>query len=702
MPFIPNITGPSSGDNIWPNDNPDLVKPTGRNKPFVPAPQADPRNHWRLVPSDSLNRSQRPTQSELNGEIAGYRSSIAIPYGTVRLPGKITGIYHQSGNYYFVFAICLGTVTDISKAFWNGVEITTSATANGQYAGTMPEAGELNLYDGSQDYIDDKLLLVNIASSTGDQYTATHQGYCYAMVQIPDTLVDGMPRFEVLLDGLAVPGAGGSGSAFSQNPARICADLLSNTTYGASQTMDWTTVDTAADYCDEQVGGENRSEFAMALQRPRPIPEWVGVISAYGSFYVDATGSTVKFIVDNPRDAVAHFGPGKIIEGSTSWVKDMGTRHPDDIEVEWQDASTGDTKIASAIGELSSPLVDFIRMPGFTSHSQAKRFAIQRLNQIRLRDLSYTLDVSNEGMEITIGDRVDITDDRWRVVNKPFICVGVTIPSEGIYRLSLIEYQPNAYSDAVETEPVIDDSSLPSPFTYPSTLTFTSNTASFEYSTTGDVQHYADITWVPPADYPYITGYHVIAGWAGSAGLDAQTLLEVVLPPDTTTVRVPGNDPDFINIYSPVDVYVTILTAFRPNRQIIFDVDSELAGGPSVAASGIYWLGFGGADDPTPTAVTDVDANQLANQVAGIAGVLVSWRYDRRPNYVRRFKIEIYNVTQASIEVTVYSSGRNVLVTPSGWNSASDTYRADVYAENRSADLSTVASSSNFTVTSVA
>ena len=421
----------------------------------------DPRRHWRLVPADTLNRTQRATPSEIRGEIAGYRSTIPIPYGTVRIPGKITAIYHQSGFYYFVFAVCVGPVTDINKCFWNGVEVTMSAIANGQYDGDLPESGDINIYDGTQDYVDPKLALVNISGFDG--YTSTHEGYCYAAVQITSTLVEQLPRLEVELDGLAVPGAGGSGSAFSTNPARILADLLSNTDYGAGQTMDWDSVDDAADYCDETLDGEKRFEMAMALQRPRTLPEWVGVISAYGSIYVDGTGSSVKFIVDKPRDSVATFGPGRIIQGSTSWSKNMGTRHPDDVVVEWYDVSTGQTKLAYAIGNLSTPLEEFIRMPGFTTHSQAKRFAIQRLNQIRLRDLTYTVDVSNEGIELTIGDRIQLTDERWRIANKPFVVVGITIPSEGIYRLSLIEYQSNAYSDSVETAPVTDDYGLPHP-----------------------------------------------------------------------------------------------------------------------------------------------------------------------------------------------------------------------------------------------
>jgi len=102
-----------------------------------------------------------------------------------------------------------------------------------------------------------------------------------------------------------------------------------------------------------------------------------------------------------------------------------------------------------------------VPLPGIQRAAQAYREAVERLNKLTLLDLSTELDVFDEGMRHDVGDVITLTHPRG-VTNKAMRIAEIA-GEAGRYRLSLIEYDAAAYSDAVTSEPSTPDTSLPSP-----------------------------------------------------------------------------------------------------------------------------------------------------------------------------------------------------------------------------------------------
>ena len=103
-----------------------------------------------------------------------------------------------------------------------------------------------------------------------------------------------------------------------------------------------------------------------------------------------------------------------------------------------------------------------ISLPGIQSASQAQREAIERLNKLTLADLSFSIDVFDEGLKIEPGDVVAVSHPLG-LVEKGMRVGGIDNTGPGRWTLQLIEYDPAAYSDAVVSNPSTPDTSLPSP-----------------------------------------------------------------------------------------------------------------------------------------------------------------------------------------------------------------------------------------------
>ena len=472
-----------------------------------PDPPSDPRQNWILVPTSILTRTQKETPSEIEGEIAGYRSTIPLPFGTVRAPGKCTQIYYQNNYYYFVYCVSKGTVNEITKAYVDGVEHTLTTGADGRRfsnsVGTNSGNG-ISIYDGSQTGIDGDLYQLRFSANNYTEYTTSHNGYCYAVLTLHKFEVNNLPRVEILMNGLDTiwdPRQSGGSNVFTKNPALICAYLL--TTHGIS--VNDTYLTEAADFSDEQIEGEARSQVSMLLQRPDLTINWLATLSAYGQFYVDLTLPEARLVVDKPRDPVFTVTPGMIVQGSTSFHKNVNQNLPDDVSVEYYSATDGENKgPIEAIGNIASPLIDFVRMPGFDTDGQAKRFGVYRHNSAVLTDMTWNGDLMNDAIGVSIGDVIMVTDRRYRINRKPFIVTARGVPEAGTYRVQCAEYQPNKYADSAQTEPAIDDYTLPDPYTVPSVSNV--QVSSTEESVAGVVQVTATVSWDAP-DWPHVGAY---------------------------------------------------------------------------------------------------------------------------------------------------------------------------------------------------
>jgi hypothetical protein len=103
-----------------------------------------------------------------------------------------------------------------------------------------------------------------------------------------------------------------------------------------------------------------------------------------------------------------------------------------------------------------------VSRPGIQRHSEAYRYAVERLNDELLCDLSVPVNVFDDGLEVQAGDVRLLTRSQIGVISKPFRIVGTKLLEPGRWGLSLREYDPAKYSSEVVTGPSILDTPWPS------------------------------------------------------------------------------------------------------------------------------------------------------------------------------------------------------------------------------------------------
>lgn len=144
--------------------------------------------------------------------------------------------------------------------------------------------------------------------------------------QVPSCTAKGRKLFDPRL------GAWGTGEypasaycAYSNNPALVMADLLTHPQYGigvAPANVDWTSVEDAADWCDELVSGEKRFTFDLWLQAGATAEEWLETVGLHAGLRWREVGGvhTLDFVAGT-ESVNATITEDHLVEGSRPTVK---------------------------------------------------------------------------------------------------------------------------------------------------------------------------------------------------------------------------------------------------------------------------------------------------------------------------------------------------------------------------------------------
>lgn len=402
-----------------------------------------------------INRASRPVPIELRGTVAGRRSPVALLLGKFRTPGKPLYWKHQP-NLGWIWTLGFGEpINQPTKVNVNGKDYTFTSQGNGRYFANI-DGGTLHVYDGTQDYVDFRLQ--QIASVNYDE---SHETHCYGVLVL-NTPSD-WPSVWLVGEGannVRISGASDT-RGYTTNPAWLVAYLLEQFTEDVS--IDWPTVQTAADYCDETPGTGKRSEIGLALHRPESIDTWTAILREYAYCYMLNNGDSVRFVTDKARTSTENWGNNEIVLEGTSWTKGDLNATPENVVVQWFDSDTGTTDEAYAI-DAGFDLEDSYNMKGFLSYEQAQLYATRRYNKMTLRDLSGTVTVSGIGAKADFGDVVTVSDARYGAIqSKEVEVLEVASRELGEFVCRVIEYQNNTYTDSPQSEPDSPDTTLPDP-----------------------------------------------------------------------------------------------------------------------------------------------------------------------------------------------------------------------------------------------
>jgi hypothetical protein len=431
----------------------------------------------------SVRRLQQTasTASKQQANVAGANSVLPIIYGTRRVGGKTGPWITFGGNLVVRVQWCLGEVDSI-----------VSADVNDN--GSLPAGITATHYTGTQTQGVDPTLAAAFAAQ-GLTYSKTLAGVCYSVFNIQPGANTGVPRFAATIRGLKIRTSQFGARVYSDNPAHAIADFIESTTYGMGQPVDWATVATLASECDALVGGERKRVLNISLDSAQECKAWLDTLRDYASCWAVPEGGVYRLVPDVPFPVGATWGTGVLAPGSwragvwstgvvplsfseaniranTFKMTKRGVRQiPTVVEVTYTDTSvtpwvdrTLPPVYAPGVLDGTTPTrYARIPKPGITRHSEAYRYAIERINAYTLNDLSVSFTSFDEGLKVQVGDICSVSWAAKGLSSKLFRVMKCSNPEPGRWIISADEYDPAKYSSDVVAAPTYPDTTLDDP-----------------------------------------------------------------------------------------------------------------------------------------------------------------------------------------------------------------------------------------------
>jgi pyruvate/2-oxoglutarate dehydrogenase complex dihydrolipoamide acyltransferase (E2) component len=394
---------------------------------------------------------------------------IPVTYGTDTVPGLVLNVLAAAGQPKTLLVQVLWGhgCSGISGLLLNDQPLPAGHQVHGHYLGDQTVADTA---------------LVAAFAAQGVTYIDTLQGFAYSVLAIPVASFDGQLSLTALIQGRRVydprkdSTAGGSGPqrladpatwAPSDNPSLCLADWVASPVYGAGRAVDWASVPAAANANDELIGSpaEKRRVLGVTLAYAASVPQVGDALRAYAGCWLVPSSAGYRLVPDRDGPASASYSHelGQIAAMEPLTLRDLGNSptavevvYTDTSQVPWRDAAV-EARLPGA-GETLPWRLTSVRMPGIQRGSQALREATERLNKLSLSDLSTTLEVFDGGLAHDVGDLVEVSHPLG-LNAKPMRVAGIEAAGPGRWRLSVVEHDPAAYSDSVQTVPTYADTS---------------------------------------------------------------------------------------------------------------------------------------------------------------------------------------------------------------------------------------------------
>lgn len=372
------------------------------------------------------------------GDPAGY-----VFGRTTVVPKIITA--HVAGDYLYVdYFLSVGECQEIESVVLGGQDI------------GKPSDWEYFLGTSSQSA---STLLSGVLGSSYDTLT----GICHVVAKL--TTDDSLDcRF--VMKGLKVadPRNSPQTPAYSTNPALALARALTDCGYS----IDEPSLITAANYCDESVGGEDRWTINLQCAERKNIGAWISTLAQYANCFLDFQGGVVYFA----PDAVVTASPqitrtvtaDEIIEGSARTSLPGVKNVPEQVTVNYREADG--TSRSVTVGSGATGQKSRLQLPGIQTYNEAKRKATEVKNKAAL-DIQHQHVTFDDGLSDAVGDLMDITYTPHGLSAKRMRLVGYEEVERGRWRRTFAEYGDSTGDDTTYTPPVMPEVTVPSPSVIP-------------------------------------------------------------------------------------------------------------------------------------------------------------------------------------------------------------------------------------------
>ncbi len=217
---------------------------------------------------------------------------------------------------------------------------------------------------------------------------------------------------------------------------------------------------------------QKRFTLNMVLDERKPRMDWLeNLIFCCRAYLIYQNGKLVMKI-EKEEPTMQLFDKDSILSGTERFWTTPREKKVDICKVQYIDPDNEYARIyARAEAEEFSneqPIVQETQAFGVTNFNQASRLAWFHLNQALTCDKFIAFQTSQEGLDRTVGDVIEITSTFLGYENKKMRIINMAEAQEGQIEVICKEYNENIYNDTLGSEePVIETIDLPSMFDEP-------------------------------------------------------------------------------------------------------------------------------------------------------------------------------------------------------------------------------------------
>ncbi|MEX9649862.1 TipJ family phage tail tip protein [Providencia sp. PROV063] len=255
----------------------------------------------------------------------------------------------------------------------------------------------------------------------GNQYPSRSYLIRGRIVQVPDNYNPETREYSGIWSGTFKP-------AYTNNPAWVLYDLLTNPRAGLGKRLKLSEIDKFAlyvigQYCDQSVpdgfgGTEPRVTCNAYITDIRKAYDFFQDLCSQMRVMFAWNGQMLTFIQDRPSDVVWPYTNANVVAGRFNYSFSPAKARHNIIEVRFIDPENGwKTSIEQvtddALVAQFGPNVLRLDAFGCTSRGQARRYGLWVLMTEKLETQTVEFDVGPEGLRHTPGDIIEIMDNDW-------------------------------------------------------------------------------------------------------------------------------------------------------------------------------------------------------------------------------------------------------------------------------------------------
>lgn len=413
-----------------------------------------------------FDQGRLDTTNGINFNQRDPASTRKIVYGKCRVGGSIV-FFNTSAedNQYLhmVIAVAGHEIESFEEVYFGDEKV----WENGSYLNDWDDHCLLSFHTGTSTQTADSTL-VSAATGWSNSHRMLDTAYIYVRHKFDaEKYVGGVPNVSCVIKGKKVYDPGTDSTVWSDNPALILNDYLTDTKYGlgeASANIDSTALTNAEAICDEDMpisAAENQKKYTCN-----------GVLDS---------GSSIKSNIENILTSMMgslHWSNGKFYMLAHKYVAPVADQITDDMIVAPIQVLTKRSRSAlyntvkgNFVSEESNYIVsDYpsqsiasyvtndgeeialdLALPMTTENKRAQRIAYLTMKKSRLQ-MSIKLQLNLEGLKYKVGDNVEIVNDRF----------GWTSASPKVFEITTFQLTPDPERglivniEAVENEDVDD------------------------------------------------------------------------------------------------------------------------------------------------------------------------------------------------------------------------------------------------------